>query len=158
MHKQKRREKGKRNTDRLVGLGTCAVVFLVLHHLDARNRLSMMTGRMQCVCHRSFLVNNCVSIRREREGEEQRHRCTLSIICRHRRLLDRTVMSKSSSRPNDFFDLPEEARADDQYVVEKILAKRRTRKGKWEYLLKWAGCKRREIECAAARLTHAVVF
>ncbi|UJR37834.1 hypothetical protein I4U23_030524 [Adineta vaga] len=45
----------------------------------------------------------------------------------------------TSSRPNDFFDLPEEARADDQYVVEKILAKRRNRKGKWEYLLKWAG-------------------
>lgn len=47
----------------------------------------------------------------------------------------------SKTRPNDFFDLPEEARADDQYVVEKILAKRRNRKGKWEYLLKWAGCK-----------------
>jgi hypothetical protein len=47
----------------------------------------------------------------------------------------------STKRPNDFFDLPDEARADDQYVVEKILAKRRNRKGKWEYLLKWAGCK-----------------
>jgi hypothetical protein len=47
----------------------------------------------------------------------------------------------SKNRPNDYFDLPEEARADDQYVVEKILAKRRNRKGKWEYLLKWAGCK-----------------
>ena len=46
-----------------------------------------------------------------------------------------------STRPNEYFDLSEEARADDQYVVEKILAKRRTRKGKWEYLLKWAGCK-----------------
>jgi len=45
----------------------------------------------------------------------------------------------SKKRPNDYFDLPEEARADDQYVVEKILAKRRNRKGKWEYLLKWAG-------------------
>lgn len=45
----------------------------------------------------------------------------------------------STTKPNDFFDLPEEARADDQYVVEKILAKRRNRKGKWEYLLKWAG-------------------
>jgi len=45
----------------------------------------------------------------------------------------------SKTRPNDYFDLPEEARADDQYVVEKILAKRRNRKGKWEYLLKWAG-------------------
>jgi len=48
-------------------------------------------------------------------------------------------MSKSKTRPNDYFDLPDEARADDQYVVEKILAKRRVRKGKWEYLLKWAG-------------------
>ena len=47
----------------------------------------------------------------------------------------------STTRPNDYFDLPEEARADDQYVVEKIVAKRRNRKGKWEYLLKWAGCK-----------------
>lgn len=46
----------------------------------------------------------------------------------------------SSKRPNDYFDLPEEARADDQYVVEKVLAKRRIKKGKWEYLLKWAGC------------------
>ncbi|CAF3913575.1 unnamed protein product [Adineta steineri] len=45
----------------------------------------------------------------------------------------------SSSRPNDYFDLPDEARADDQYVVEKIMGKRRSRKGKWEYLLKWAG-------------------
>jgi len=48
-------------------------------------------------------------------------------------------MSTSKTKPNDYFDLPEEARADDQYVVEKILAKRRNRKGKWEYLLKWAG-------------------
>jgi hypothetical protein len=47
----------------------------------------------------------------------------------------------SKTRPNDYFDLPDEARADDQYVVEKVLAKRRNRKGKWEYLLKWAGCK-----------------
>lgn len=46
----------------------------------------------------------------------------------------------SKTRPNDYFDLPEEAKADDQYVVEKVLAKRRNRKGKWEYLLKWAGC------------------
>jgi hypothetical protein len=46
-----------------------------------------------------------------------------------------------STRPNDYFDLPDEARADAQYVVEKVLAKRRSRKGKWEYLLKWAGCK-----------------
>ncbi|CAF3143840.1 unnamed protein product [Rotaria sp. Silwood2] len=45
----------------------------------------------------------------------------------------------STTRPNDYFDLPEEARADAQYVVEKVLAKRRNRKGKWEYLLKWAG-------------------
>ncbi|CAF3245415.1 unnamed protein product [Rotaria socialis] len=45
----------------------------------------------------------------------------------------------STTRPNDYFDLPEEARADDQYVVEKVVAKRRNRKGKWEYLLKWAG-------------------
>jgi hypothetical protein len=50
-------------------------------------------------------------------------------------------MTTSSKRPNDYFDLPAEAKADDQYVVEKIVAKRRTRKGKWEYLLKWAGCK-----------------
>ena len=49
----------------------------------------------------------------------------------------------STTKPNDFFDLPEEARADDQYVVEKVLAKRR--KGKWEYLLKWAGCKNESI-------------
>jgi hypothetical protein len=52
-----------------------------------------------------------------------------------------TSAVSSKTRPNDYFDLPEEARADDQYVVEKILAKRRVRKGKWEYLLKWAGCK-----------------
>ncbi|CAF0733068.1 unnamed protein product [Rotaria sordida] len=45
----------------------------------------------------------------------------------------------ASTRPNDYFDLPEEARADDQYVVEKVLGKRRNRNGKWEYLLKWAG-------------------
>ena len=50
------------------------------------------------------------------------------------------MSGSTSTRPNDFFDLPEEARADDQYVVEKIIAKRRTRKGKCEYLLKWAGC------------------
>ena len=52
-----------------------------------------------------------------------------------------TSSSSSTTRPNDYFDLPEEARADDQYVVEKVLAKRRNRKGKWEYLLKWAGCR-----------------
>jgi len=50
-----------------------------------------------------------------------------------------TSSVRSKTRPNDYFDLPDEARADDQYVVEKILAKRRIRKGKWEYLLKWAG-------------------
>ncbi|CAF1062232.1 unnamed protein product [Adineta ricciae] len=49
------------------------------------------------------------------------------------------MSGSTSTRPNDFFDLPDEARADDQYVVEKIIAKRRTRKGKCEYLLKWAG-------------------
>ena len=52
-----------------------------------------------------------------------------------------TSSPPSKARPNDFFDLPDEARADDQYVVEKVIAKRRNRKGKWEYLLKWAGCK-----------------
>lgn len=52
-----------------------------------------------------------------------------------------TSPTPATTRPNDYFDLPEEAKADDQYVVEKIIAKRRNRKGKWEYLLKWAGCK-----------------
>ena len=60
-------------------------------------------------------------------------------------VLDTTNMSTSSpalkTRSSDSFDLPDEAKADDQYVVEKVLAKRRSRKGKWEYLLKWAGCK-----------------
>ena len=55
-------------------------------------------------------------------------------------------MSTISTRPNEYFDLNEEARADDQYIVEKILAKRKNRKGKWEYLLKWAGCKLKSIE------------
>jgi len=43
------------------------------------------------------------------------------------------------ARTSDPLNLSEEAKADEQFIVEKILAKRRTRKGKWEYLLKWAG-------------------
>jgi hypothetical protein len=44
--------------------------------------------------------------------------------------------------PSDDFcyNLSEAAKADKQYVVEKVLAKRLNIKGKWEYLLNWVGC------------------
>jgi len=37
--------------------------------------------------------------------------------------------------------LSEAAKADKQYVVQKVLQKRLNCKGKLEYLLNWVGCK-----------------